>query len=241
MPRSRRFSIYAVITAMIAMQPAAFAVATEHATRGAPAQPHFEYWVGAQAFEQSWSVYSGMTAAPFGSIQQDGLRLRFNAGYGQYDYSGPRATASGTETVIDFRGSFSFADALIGYHKQNGPLTLKLFAGFTTEGTSIEPFDAEANFEGSRYGAKAVAEAWWDLAPTSWASLDLAVSSLDRSYSSRGRLGWRVAPAVSIGIEAATFSREATNGRAARSRSRVAWPTTCCTRTPAMSAARSAR
>jgi hypothetical protein len=40
------------------------------------AKPHLEFYSGAEAFRHAWSLYSGATFAPFGSILEDGLRLR---------------------------------------------------------------------------------------------------------------------------------------------------------------------
>ena len=82
-------------------------------------RPRFEFWAGAQAYDRVWSVYSGTTVAPFGAIQEGGLRLRLVTGYGADTYSGHGAVGAGSQ-IITFNGSASFADALVGYHKQLG-------------------------------------------------------------------------------------------------------------------------
>lgn len=58
-----------------------------------------------------WSIYSGAQYAPFGGVQQDGVRLRIVGGYGDH------AT-----------GTVAFTDVLAGYHLQLGTLTIKLQA-----------------------------------------------------------------------------------------------------------------
>src|SRR5262245_52903056 len=67
-------------------------------------QPSLEMWSGGEAFADLWSVYSGVSWAPFGGVREDGLRLRAVLGTAGYD--GGRA---------------AFADVLIGYHTQLGP------------------------------------------------------------------------------------------------------------------------
>jgi hypothetical protein len=96
----------------------------EQVEKGA-APAHFELWSGAQGYRQVWSIYSGVSTAPFGSIQEDGLRIRVIGGYGADSYSG--SPPAGGPGQVTYKGTTSFADALVGYHRQLGPLTLKLF------------------------------------------------------------------------------------------------------------------
>lgn len=151
-------------------------------TSEGPAPTRFEVWSGAQVFGRVWSLYSGGMYAPFGSIREDGLRLRVVAGYGDYG-----------------SGTLSFADLLIGYHKQLGPLTLKVLAGVTAD----HRVDDEQQFSlhGPEPGGKVALEAWWNVTDQAWLSTDVSWSSLDTAYSSRVRLGWRLGPAFSAGLE----------------------------------------
>lgn len=163
--------------------------------RAAPwPEAKYEAWVGAEAFEHNWSVYSGVTVSPFAGIQADGLRLRAVLGYAAYSY------APGT---LKFHGRVGFGDLLLGYHRRFGPVTLKVFGGLSlADRASDDPF---SSIDGTGWGGKAVAEAWWDINDHVWTSLDLSWASLhdsyDRIYSSRVRLGWRVLPALSTGLE----------------------------------------
>jgi hypothetical protein len=158
-----------------------------------PEQPHLELWAGGQAFAGVWSAYSGTSWAPFGSVRKDGLRLRAVFGSGAYD-----------------GGSVAFADVLIGYHKQLGPVTLKLFGGLTV--AEHAPTLPTSMLAGTALGPKALVEAWWNLTDKTWASLDLALAlphlhgteqpgpgRID--YTGRIRLGWRLWPALSAGLE----------------------------------------
>jgi hypothetical protein len=158
-----------------------------------PEQPHLEMWAGGQAFAGVWSAYTGVTWAPFGSVRADGLRLRTVAGSGAYD-----------------GGRVAFADVLIGYHKQLGPVTLKVFGGLTV--AEHAPTLPTSMLEGIALGPKALVEAWWNLNGKTWASLDLALAlphlhgseqaDPDRiDYTGRIRLGWRLWPDFSVGLE----------------------------------------
>ncbi len=160
-----------------------------------------EFYSGAEAFRHAWSLYSGATLAPFGSVLEDGIRLRLAGGYGAYRYSGPRAFGP-TSHVVDFDGKAGFAEVLIGYHQQLGALSLKLYGGVTASQHQITPDDPETVIRGRGLGGKAVLESWWDITETTWTSLDLAWASLYDSYSARARLGWRLTPTLSAGLEA---------------------------------------
>lgn len=141
-----------------------------------------ELWSGAEAFHRVWSLYGGGSFAPFGSIREDGLRVRAIAGYGDYG-----------------SGTVSFADLLIGDHRQFGSITVKIFAGLTVANHDADhPLSAP---QGAGLGGKAVLEAWWNITDRTWASADLSWGSLHNTYGSRARLGWRLSPEFSIGFE----------------------------------------
>jgi hypothetical protein len=178
-----------------------------------PAGEQTEISIGAQASRQAWSIYSSMTVAPFGALSQDGLRLRTTGGYGAFRYSGLRASGGGEETVR-FRGTVSFADLLVGYHRQLGPLTLKLYAGAAAARHAIDPFDAEAEVPGAGVGGKAAVETWWTMSDVAWAQLDASYATLHEAYAGRLRLGWRIFPALSTGVEAeADGNADGSSGR----------------------------
>jgi hypothetical protein len=186
------------------------AAACRAAADGVSQDGKFEVWTGAEAFEQAWSLYSGATLAPFGSIREDGLRLRLVGGYGQYNYqSGP------AQAAVTHRGTVSFAELLLGYHAQLGPVTWKVFGGGVVADNVLVPDDPGTDIKGVATGGKAVVETWWTINDRAWAALDLSWSSLHGAYATRGRLGWRLVPALSTGVElAAVGNRESVSTRA---------------------------
>jgi hypothetical protein len=190
MRRVRRCEGRLIWRALAALVAAVGSWTLAHADDGSPAQgdlqrPRFEFWSGAQAYDRVWSLYSGSTVAPFGGIQEDGVRLRLVAGYGADSYAG----------LVKFRAMGTFADALIGYHMQRGPLTLKIFAG-------VMATDPETRIDARNLGGKIALETWWNLGDAAWTSVDLSWGSLHQSYAARARLGWRLTPALSAGLEA---------------------------------------
>lgn len=173
-----RFGVLLQGTAIAAV--ACWAAGAQAAPPEAQAAPRVEFWSGGEAFQHVWSIYSGASFAPFGSVREDGFRLRGVAGYSDY----------GTGTV-------TFADLLLGYHLQLGPLTLKALAGITA--TNLAPEQPGPRDAG--LGGKAAVEAWWNITEHAWTSADLSWASLHSVYGARIRLGWRLWPELSAGIE----------------------------------------
>jgi hypothetical protein len=178
------------------LAPISLAIAGE-AQSGAP-EPRYEIWAGGEAFHQVWSLYAGGTYAPFGSVRQDGFRVRAVAGYGAYRYASARWTGLATQQ-LRFHGSTAFADLLAGYQHQMGPLTIKILGGLSLADRSVD--DPDASNLGAQVGGKGVFEAWWNVTDQIWTSLDLSWSTLDSVYGSRVRVGWRWWPQLSVGVE----------------------------------------
>ncbi|NJO33724.1 MAG: cellulose biosynthesis protein BcsS [Rhodospirillales bacterium] len=202
MPRSGSYFVLccaaAVAGGMVGLAPAAQAASPEQQNGQS-----FEVWAGAEVFHQVWSMYAGGTYAPFGGVRENGFRLRAVAGYGTYSYSSPRWTGASVQ-VLEFSGTSSFADLLAGYHKQLGPLTIKFLAGLTVVDQNVNDPEATA---GTEIGAKAQVETWWNVTDRTWSSVDLSWTTLHNIYGARARLGWRIWPALSVGIEGGATGR----------------------------------
>jgi hypothetical protein len=166
--------------------------------------PTQEIWAGAEASSASWSAWTGITASLYGPLPVDGWRVRAVGGYGEYSYD-----SGGTK----IRGTVTFTDALIGYHRQWGTLTVKAFLGLSAENHSLAPFDPESRVVGAELGGKVLLETWLDIDPRTWASIDLSWSSLyGGSYAARSRAGYRVLGDLSVGLEAAAIGNADYNG-----------------------------
>ena len=165
-----------------------------------------EAYAGADVTADVWLLYSGVTLAPTSDIYSDGIRLRAGGGYGQYRYSGHRA-GDPKDTERRFKGTITYAEALIGYQKRFGELTAKAFVGVSAIDHTITPHDPVALggliTQGLEFGVKGAIELWLNLGSSAWSSLDLAYTSAHDTYAARWRLGYRILPTVSAGLEAA--------------------------------------
>ncbi len=173
--------------------------------------PNTESWLGAEGFRNVWSLYSGVTFAPFGSIRDNGLRLRASGGTSGYRYTAQWFNPATMRTEpLAIRGRSAYGEVLAGYHWQNGAFTMKLFAGATwikhqlapAEEVLADPADFNTNLNAAHWGGKVAAEFWLNFGKQAWTSLDLAFSSPHLMTSVRSRIGWRLAPAWSAGPEA---------------------------------------
>lgn len=163
-----------------------------------------EVWAGADVTANTWLAFSGTTLAPFGDIHDNGLRLRFVGGYGRYAYTGLRAAKGGTApaTLQAFDAETTFADVLVGYLWRLDPLIVKGFVGVAGIDHAITPFDPENVVQDLDWGFKGVIELWLNIGDFAWGSLDLSFAEAHRTYAARSRLGYRVVPTLSVGVEA---------------------------------------
>ena len=165
----------------------------------------YETYSGADATRDVWLLYSGVTIAPFGGIYGNGVRLRASGGYGQYGYQGHRA-GDPKGTKREFSGQVSYAEALVGYQAQFGALTAKAFAGIAAIAHLITPLDPIEDggllTQGLDYGVKGALELWLNLGSDAWTSLDASWTMAHQAYAGRWRIGYRVLPTVSLGLEA---------------------------------------
>jgi hypothetical protein len=158
-------------------------------------------WSGGEVFGEIWSIYGGANLAPFGGVHDDGFRVRAVMGYGDY----------GT-------GEVAFADLLIGYHKELGPLTLKGLGGLTV--SEHRPSGPYPKVAGTGYGGRGILEAWWNITDKAWVSADLSGAWLQMEYGNRLeyngrlRLGWRLWPELSTGLEAGAVGTSLEGGAA---------------------------
>lgn len=197
---------FAIFGAIAVLGALAILGAVESAFAGWEAKVHIDRQTtdmatGGDAANDVWLIYSNATMAPFGSIHEDGVRLRAGGGYGSYSYSGRRRGA-----LKSFQASFAMAEALVGYQLRRGPLTGKAFIGIAALDHQIAPADpiAEGGLlaQGLDYGVKGVLELWLNVGSTAWSSLDLSYTTAHNTYAARWRLGYRVLPTISIGPEA---------------------------------------
>lgn len=155
---------------------------------------------GLDVTSRAWSAHITGTYAPFGSIRDAGPRVRLGSTYGQYRYSAlERAGRALAERTIHGEGYLN--EALAGYQIGWGSLTLKAFAGIAYSGHGIDRFDPGYEVAGGAIGFKAALETWLELGKLGFAQLDASWTRAHDIYAARLRLGYRLLPHVSVGLE----------------------------------------
>lgn len=162
---------------------------------------HTEVWAGADIASNVWLAYSGSTVSPFADMHAPGLKLRAAGGYGAYKYA--CASPDPDTSALVCHATASYFEALVGYLARFGDLTAKGFVGLASITHDIRPFDSDAVVAGQAFGAKAVAELWWNLGQSGFASVDLSWAQAHNTKSARIRLGYLAVPEVYLGLEAA--------------------------------------
>jgi hypothetical protein len=160
-----------------------------------------ESWGGGELQARSWSLYSGTTVALTGDIEADGWRLRSTAGYGQYSY---RKWIRGQDRPehAKLTGRKVFSDVLLGHQLHWSRLTVKTFAGLTSERHIIDPRDADSDADGFAYGGKAALEAWLSVTDRHWLAGSASWASTHKSFKLELKTGYNVRKSLDIGIEA---------------------------------------
>jgi hypothetical protein len=151
-------------------------------------------------------------------LYEKGLRLRAVGSFGRYHYDGTLLT-DGVDVPTHFNGEAAFAAALVGYQFMPGAVIVKLFAGIEAEDQRITPRDPNNSVQGSEIGLRLQAETWFDISPRLFLSADAAYGTAFQEYCSLARLGYRLRPRLSLGIEGGALGNEDTMlGAAAASR-----------------------
>jgi hypothetical protein len=170
--------------------------------------PRTEYFTGFEASDNYASAYVGGGYA-FGKagLYEPGFRLRAVGAYGRYDYDGS-LFIDGATLPQTFDGEVGYLAALVGYQFQPGRLILKLFAGIEAEDQHIVPHDPNNSVQGEALGVKLQAESWIDLSERVFLSADAAYGSAFEEYWALARLGYRVRPRLSLGLEGGALGNE---------------------------------
>ena len=126
--------------------------------------------------------YGGFYWAPDG-LNNDGFitRLFVSHGVERYDAGSRR-----------FNTTIVRASPLAGWRLSQGTLELKVFAGPELENRVLTPDVPTAKFRGTRIGARAAAELWWEPMPEMMLTSAFSALTNATSHSARAAAGWRV-------------------------------------------------
>jgi hypothetical protein len=169
--------------------------------------PHAEIFTGLEASNNAISGYLGAGYAFGKGLYERGWRVRAVGSLGRYDYRGTLFGA-GSDLGTTFDGDASYGAALLGYQFRAETVILKLFAGIEAEDQQISPRDPENSVQGSAVGMKLQAESWFDLSPLWFLSADAAYGTAFQEYWSLARVGRRLGPRLSLGLEGGALGNE---------------------------------
>jgi hypothetical protein len=126
--------------------------------------------------------YGGFYWAPDG-LNNDGFitRLFVSHGVERYDAGAKR-----------FNTTIVRAAPLAGWRFKQGDFEIKFFAGPELENRVLTPDIATENFRGTRIGARAAAELWWEPVPELMLASAFSASTNAASHSARAAAGWRM-------------------------------------------------
>jgi Cellulose biosynthesis protein BcsS len=171
-----------------------------------PETPNWEMFSGFEASNNYASGYVGGGYA-FGNLYGPGWRVRAVGAYGRYHYDG--ALFDGSDYVgTTFDGQVGFTSAQLGYQFLPGAVVVKLFAGIEAEDQHIEPRDPNNSVQGTEIGLRLVAEAWYDISSRWFLSADASYGTAFQEYFSLARVGFRVCPKLSFGLEGGALGNE---------------------------------
>lgn len=176
--------------------------------RDTPA-PRFEIFGGTDATATSIFAYLGSAWALGRDVRDEGWRLKMLAGRGGYDYD-TTLPGNARESTVD--GDITLFQLMAGYQWSHGPWTIKGYGGIAWEDHDLSPFDPANSVNGAEAGAIGQLEIWRNLGPSGFASLDASYSGAYGGYYAQGRLGRRIGPWMSAGLEAAALGNEEYDG-----------------------------
>jgi hypothetical protein len=170
--------------------------------------PRTEIFTGFEASDNYSSGYvGGGYALSKAGLYEPGFRLRAVGAYGRYHYDGTLPGDDG-EVPVTFDGEDAFLSALVGYQFRPGRLIVKLFAGIEAEDQHIVPHDPHNSVQGSELGLRLQSETWLDISPRLFLSADAAYGTAFQEYCGLARLGLRLRPQLSLGIEGGALGNE---------------------------------
>lgn len=172
-----------------------------------PAEPRTEMFTGFEATDNYASGYVGGGYALGKGLYAPGWRLRAVGAYGRYHYDG--TLFDGSDFIgTTFNGQVGFAAALVGYQFRPGAVTAKFFAGIEAEDQQIEPRDPNNSVQGTEIGLRLATEAWYDISARWFLSADASYGTAFQQYWSLARIGFRVRPKLSLGLEGGALGNQ---------------------------------
>lgn len=185
------------VAAFVAIACNAFALQAAEVTPAASNLNRVYFFTGADIGNDTGFGWAGLTAAPFGKLDEDGMRLRVLGGFGQYRYHTQAVPGGENE------GSISSGEILIGRRLLFDPVTITAYAGLDVRNYRLQHPDPGNPESGERIGIKAALEIYARIAPKWFATGYANISSIFQNYSVRAAINRELTSTFALGIEGA--------------------------------------
>jgi opacity protein-like surface antigen len=159
---------------------------------------------GFDVSNRSYSGLAGAFIAPYGDLNQSGLRLFILGQAGTYKYPGDSGY---------IRGTYTGGDLLVGYGFEGDNYSINLLAGGNAANHMLSEIDVDNSVRGTAFGGKARADAWINPTPETLVAGEAEYSTAFRTYYSIAKLGYDVTAGrrVFVGPEVVASGDERSN------------------------------
>ncbi|MEX2128377.1 MAG: cellulose biosynthesis protein BcsS [Xanthobacteraceae bacterium] len=164
-----------------------------------PTGPAAVYFGGAAFSPHSWFADIGAVWAFNRNLNTDGALLRIRGGTGEYDYIVSPALG---EASVDFH----VAEVMVGYQRFINGVRYSGYIGAQVQShdNNLDP----VGLDGTKWGVTAQGEVFAPFGNQGYGLLLGQISSVHSSYFVMGKLGWYVAPNLSVGPEVAALGNK---------------------------------
>lgn len=163
------------------------------------------FFSGVDIGSASHFYWAGITSAPFGGLDDDGIRLRLFGGAGHYRYQ--------TQSIVggENSGNISAGEVLIGKRLCFDPTTITAYVGVDIKNYGLALPDPGNRISGTKLGIKFSGEAYTRLTPEWFVTAYGNISSVYRAYGARAAIIRDLTSNFTLGAEGAVMGDALSN------------------------------
>lgn len=160
--------------------------------------PWLNVFGGFAVDESGYFGDAGAVIALNRNLNQDGVLFRIRGGAGHYEYH--------RTTTFEQSVSYQVGEAMVGYQTMVGNTRLTGYVGVNVE--HHDNSDPLAKVAGTKWGIKGQGEIYTQLSPDLYFLALGTLSSAWTSYFAMAKVGYRIAPGISVGPEVAALGND---------------------------------
>jgi hypothetical protein len=142
-------------------------------------------------------AWTGIVAAPWSRLDQDGLRLRVLGGIGRYRYR-TNAVAGGVN-----EGTVNSGEIMLGWRRAFDPTIVVAYLGAQIEAQQLHDPDPGNPVSGTMVGIKGAIELFSRPWPDHIATASASASTVHNNYQVRATFAREINPWLALGVEGA--------------------------------------